>query len=104
MPETTLRRTVTVKNPTGLHLRPLDELVRQANQFASDIVIIKESRQVDGKSMLEVMGLMAERGSQLELQVTGPDAADAIEALAKLVEKDFAAEFAEQSHENNGSS
>jgi len=85
-------RQVVVRNRHGLHARPADLFARQAGQFTSKIEVIKEGLRVDGKSILDILTLAAEKGTVLQLEATGPDAEAALEALAKLVETDFASE------------
>jgi phosphocarrier protein len=82
-------RHVTVVNPQGLHARPAHAFVTLANQFQSNIEIIKDGEPVDGKSILSILTLAAVHGSHLALRATGDDAAEAIEALAGLIEQGF---------------
>ena len=85
-------RTVIVVNPQGLHARPVDLFVKLANQFESRIEVIKGGERVDGKSILSVLTLAAEQGTQLSIEATGHDAEAALDALAELIEKGFAEE------------
>ncbi len=87
MPE--LARKVTIANPQGLHARPVMRFVDTAGQFQSSILVKKGQRAVDGKNPMEMMLLEATQGTELELQADGPDAADALEALASLVAGGF---------------
>ncbi|MGD9644264.1 MAG: HPr family phosphocarrier protein [Pirellulales bacterium] len=88
----TFTRTVTVINPQGLHARPADLLVKLANQFQTTIEIVHGNQRADCKSILEIMSLGAFAGATLELEACGPDAAAAIDALARLFENGFAEE------------
>ena len=81
----TLRRTIRVTNPSGLHMRPLTVFVERARRFQSAVSVTKEDKCVDGKSPLELMLLAAEQGSELTLEVSGPDAQAAIEELATVL-------------------
>ena len=92
MTEEKASRTVTVMNPQGLHARPVDMFVKLANQFTSNIEIIKEGERVDGKSILSVLTLAAEQGTRLSIEATGHDANAALDALAALVASGFAEE------------
>ena len=85
MPE----RTVQIVNKAGLHARPAAEIVKLAAKYASDITVIREDLEVNGKSIMGVMMLAAECGSTLQLKAEGPDAKEAIEALARLIESKF---------------
>ena len=78
-----------VANRLGLHARPAAALVKLAAQFTSDISLIKDGTVVNGKSIMGVMTLAAECGSELIIRAEGDDAAKAAEALAELVKSEF---------------
>lgn len=79
-------KSVEVKNPQGLHLRPGEAFVRRASEFESTIEVISGERRVDGKSLLDIATLGAAQGTQLEIEARGPDAEVAVEVLAKILE------------------
>ena len=85
MPE----RAVQIVNKNGLHARPAAEIVKLAAKFQSEITIVKDDLDVNGKSIMGVMMLAAEHGSTILLRAEGPDAEAAIEALATLVGNKF---------------
>lgn len=87
-----LSQRVVVSNAQGLHARPANMLARQASQFESRIDLIKGSERVDGKSILSILTLGAEQGSELSIEAYGPDAQAAIAAIARLIEGGFAEE------------
>ena len=82
-------RTVTIVNKNGVHARPAAEIVKTAGKFASNVTIVREDLEVNGKSIMGVMMLAAECGSEITLRATGPDADAAIDALAQLVAAKF---------------
>jgi phosphocarrier protein len=82
-------RTVTILNENGVHARPAAEIVKTAGKFASNITIVRDDLEVNGKSIMGVMMLAAECGSNITLRATGADADDAVEALAQLVAARF---------------
>lgn len=82
-------RSVQIVNRNGLHARPAAEIVKAAAKFKSDITIVRDDLEVNGKSIMGVMMLAAEYGSTLQLRADGPDADQAVEALAKLVASKF---------------
>ena len=84
-----LERTVTIQNRNGLHARPAAEIVKTAAKFTCDITLIRDDLEVNGKSIMGVMMLAAEYGSQLVLRVDGADEEAAIAALASLIESRF---------------
>ena len=85
----TARRRVEILNALGLHLRPADKFVRLAMQFRSEIRVTCNGQESDGKSILALSTLAAERGTVLEIAATGPDAGAAVAALADLVAARF---------------
>lgn len=82
-------RTVTIVNKNGVHARPAAELVKTAGKFASNVTIVRDDLEVNGKSIMGVMMLAAECGSEITLRATGPDADAAVDALAQLVAAKF---------------
>lgn len=84
MSEPVANKTITIANPHGLHARPADLFVRLAIRFESTVEIIKGPLRVDGKSILQILTLAAPFGTELTIVASGPDAEDAVEALAKL--------------------
>jgi phosphocarrier protein len=82
-------REVQIVNRNGLHARPAAEIVKAAAKFKSDITSVRDDLEVNGKSIMGVMMLAAEFGSTLQLRADGPDADQALEALARLVASKF---------------
>ena len=82
-------QSVRILNKNGLHARPAAEMVKAAAKFKSDITISREDIEVNGKSIMGVMMLAAECGSEIMLRATGPDAQEAVSALASLVASRF---------------
>jgi phosphocarrier protein len=82
-------RTVTITNPQGLHARPAHAFVTLASRFQAQISVIRNGEAVDGKSILSVLTLGAEKGAELTLEASGEDAERALEALAALVRQGF---------------
>jgi phosphocarrier protein len=78
-------RSVQIANRNGLHARPAAEIVKTAAKFRCDITIRRDDMEVNGKSIMGVMMLAAEYGSTLLLHADGPDADEAVEALAALI-------------------
>ena len=84
-----VEREVEIVNPAGLHARPAAEFVKVAGRFSSEIRVEKGGLAVNGKSIMGVLMLAAERGSRLRLLATGDDAEDAVDALSDLVGRGF---------------
>ena len=84
-----IERTVTIANKNGLHARPAAEIVKMAARFKSDILLVRDELEVNGKSIMGVMMLAAEFGSSLLLRADGPDEKEALGAIAQLIESKF---------------
>ncbi len=92
LPVCTARLTLT--NRSGMHARPAHLFVQTANAYASDLRVGRcdNEDRVDGKSIMGVMMLAAEHGTELELVSTGPDCEPQIRALRELLEAKFGEE------------
>ena len=77
----TLLKKIKVANSQGLHARPASIFVKIANKFESEITVTKEDQTVNGKSIMGLLMLAAEEGSEVELAVTGRDAERALAEL-----------------------
>src|SRR5262245_8180003 len=80
-----LQRLIVITNPQGLHMRPITAFVELAVTYQSDVCVIKGDERFNGKSPLSLLGLGAEKGTELTLEVVGPDQDVAIEALATFL-------------------
>ncbi len=84
-----IERTVRIVNKNGLHARPAAEIVKLASRYQSDITLVRDDLEVNGKSIMGVMMLAAEFGSSLVLRAAGPDAEQAVSALSDLISRKF---------------
>lgn len=82
-------RTVTIVNKLGLHARPSAALVTVATKYQSEVFLVKEGVRVNGKSIMGVMMLAAEQGSQLTVEIDGADEQAAVAAIVKVIESGF---------------
>jgi phosphocarrier protein HPr len=87
-----IEREATIMNRDGLHARPAAQLVRLAATFDAEIELAKDGVGVNGKSIMGVMMLAAECGSSIMIRADGPEAEQAVEALAELVARGFGEE------------
>ena len=92
-------KTVVINNTTGLHLRPAGLFAKLASTFDAQIEIVKGDRRANGKSILDIITLDAEGGSEICIEASGSDAEASLAALAELVEHGFATE--EQTEQTN---
>jgi phosphotransferase system HPr (HPr) family protein len=81
--------TVVLTNRMGLHARPSTQIATTATRFSADVQITKDDMTVDAKSVLELLMLAAECGSELTVAADGADAKDAVAAIVALVEGRF---------------
>lgn len=82
-------REARIVNPLGMHARPAAEFVKTANRFRSQVSVRRGDLTVNGKSIMGMMMLAAERGSTLVIAASGEDAAEALDALCELVAAGF---------------
>jgi phosphocarrier protein HPr len=82
-------RTVEIVNKNGLHARPAAEIVKLSSKFQCEITIVRDDLEVNGKSIMGVMMLAAEFGSNILVRANGPDAEQAVSAIADLVAAKF---------------
>ena len=80
---------VEIVNPLGFHARPAAEFVRLAGSFQCDLWLEKDGVEVNAKSIMGVLMLAAEMGSQLMIRGNGDDAEEALAALAALIASGF---------------
>lgn len=83
---------LTIKNKMGLHARPAALLVKTAARYKSDIFISRDSQVVNGKSIMGVMMLAAEKGAELLVSANGEDEEAALEAIRQVFENKFGEE------------
>lgn len=76
-----------VTDPEGIHARPAGELVKTVKNFSSDILIEKDGRAADAKSIFGVMGLAVKQGQEIVLTARGEDEEAAIAAIEKFLKE-----------------
>ena len=81
-----VNRKVTVKNPTGLHLRPAGILCNEAMKYQSQITFAYGGGIANAKSVLSVLGACVKRGDEITLICDGEDEQAALDALVALIE------------------
>jgi phosphocarrier protein len=83
-------KTVLVQNERGLHARAATQFVKLAGKFPCELTVAKEGGEgVNGKSIMGVLMLVASKGTKIVLRAKGERAAEAVEALAQLVDDKF---------------
>ena len=85
-------RSVEVTNALGLHARAAARFVHLATRFNSQIRVSRDSKVMDGKSIMGILLLAAARGTKLTISADGPDETTAVDSLIQLVESGFGEE------------
>ena len=88
-----------VQNQLGLHARPASMFVKMATRFKSEILVVKEGEEVNGKSIMGLMMLAAGPGTTLTVTAEGSDAAEAVNELEQLVNRNFEENNPDPSHD-----
>jgi phosphocarrier protein HPr len=83
---------VVIQNRLGLHARACSVFVKEASKYASHVTIARDGLEVNGKSILGVMMLAAERGAELLLRAEGSDEEAALAGLVRVVNEKFGEE------------
>ena len=87
-----INRTTKIVNKLGLHARPSAQLVAVTARFASEVFITKDGLRINAKSIMGVMMLAAEKGSELMIEVDGPDEEEAMAAILEVIATGFTQE------------
>jgi phosphocarrier protein len=85
-------RSVVVINQLGMHARAAARFVHLATRFSSQIRVTRDTKVMDGKSIMGILLLAAARGTTLTISAEGADEASAVDALTGLVESGFGEE------------
>ena len=86
------QQAIVISNELGLHARAATKFVQLAGKYPCDVVVSKDGHDVNGKSILGVLMLVASNGPTIVVSAKGPQAADAVAALVKLVQDKFGEE------------
>ena len=81
----TVSREITISNKLGMHARPAAEFARKAGSFRSEIKLVIDGKPFAATSVIDILRASLERGAKATLEAHGTDAAEAVEALARLL-------------------
>ena len=84
-----VEKELVIQNKLGLHARPAALFVQTTTQYQSRVRVMRDDQEIDGKSIMGVMMLAAEYGSELRILAEGPDAIKAVSALVKEFDRKF---------------
>jgi phosphocarrier protein len=82
-------RALRIRNRLGLHARAAVKFVQLAARFQAEITVRKDGQEVNGKSIMGLLTLVAALGMDIEVAAVGTDASEAVEALAALIDRGF---------------
>lgn len=83
------QRKLTIVNRLGLHARAAAKLVTLCSRYVSDVVLVANGRRANGRQMIAVMLLAVGMGMQVSVEASGPDEAEAIAAVTRLISTGF---------------
>ncbi|MEO8399657.1 MAG: HPr family phosphocarrier protein [Ignavibacteriaceae bacterium] len=84
-----IEKVVTIKNKAGMHTRPAATIVKLAAKYKSEFFIAKDGLNINGKSIIGVMTLAAEMGSEVTLTFEGPDEEEAAKEITEYFNRGF---------------
>lgn len=84
-----LEREMTIVNRLGLHARAAVRLVSLCSRYSSNIVLVANGRLANGRHLVAILMLSASMGAQISIQASGPDEAQAMAAVTRLVSSGF---------------
>jgi len=87
-----LQKEFLIINKLGLHARASALFVKTSSRFSSDVKLVREDVEVNGKSIMGIMMLAASKGSTVRLTVDGADEAAAFQAISDLIANGFGEE------------
>ena len=76
---------LTVVNKAGFHMRPANLFVQAMTKFQSNMTIVFNGRDIDGKSIMNVMAACMKQGTEIEIRCEGPDEVEMLRTAAELV-------------------
>jgi phosphocarrier protein HPr len=82
-------RALRIRTRLGLHARAAVKFVQLAARFQAEIIVRKDGQEVNGKSIMGLLTLVAALGMDIEVAAVGTDAGEAVEALAALIDRGF---------------
>lgn len=84
-----IKKTIKIQNSLGIHARPAGMIANTASGFECDVKIVKDSLEINAKSIMGIMMLAAGQGTEIEIITDGKDEKEAADAINSLFEKKF---------------
>jgi phosphocarrier protein HPr len=83
------KRLLKIVNRLGIHARAAAKLVTLCSRFASEVAIVVNGKRANGRHFIAILLLSASVGSQISIEVNGPDEVEAIVAVTRLINTGF---------------
>jgi phosphocarrier protein len=80
---------MTIMNRLGLHARAAVKLVSLSSRYASNVVLVANGRRANARHLIAVLMLSASMGSVVSIRISGPDEAEAMTAVTRLISNGF---------------
>jgi len=84
-----IKTTVTISNKLGLHARASAKLTKIAGSYRCEVWMSRGERRINAKSIMGVMMLAAGLGSEVEVETSGADEQQAMDAIVALIHDKF---------------
>lgn len=76
---------VKVVNPMGMHMRPAQLFIKEVTPFGCDVTIVFNGKEINGKSIMNLMAACIKQGTEIEIQCSGPDEQEALDAALRVI-------------------
>jgi len=80
---------IVLMNEQGLHARPASIVAKKASKFTSHITLIKDGKEYNAKSIINILSMAASKGDKIKIVATGDDETKAVEELKLVIEKEI---------------
>ena len=75
-----------VINPMGMHMRPAQLFVKTITPFPCDVTVVANGKEINGKSIMNLMAACIKQGAEVEVRCDGPDEEKALKAIIELID------------------
>jgi phosphocarrier protein len=84
-----VEKVAVIQNELGLHARAATKLVQLASKFPCEVTLVKDGHEVNGKSIMGVLMLVASKGTKVTIKAKGERAAEVVAAIVQLIDDKF---------------
>ena len=76
----------TIVNPMGMHMRPAQLFIQTITPFNCDVTLLANGKEINGKSIMNLMAACIKQGAEVEVRCDGPDEEKALKAIIELID------------------